>query len=415
MIYHMRELAPNTANIVLILTIVGYVLFLICTFKNNKFGKYNITSEDESSITIYLGKNFIKYMADDSYLNLQRRINDYIEEFKCEKGYYFKKPNIVISTDIKQNEVLIRDRDFIDRQVSFTTFENCIFSFDNLYEKNPCTVNYPIFCNPVYIYKKDNYSVRPIEIWKNDFANAVSDTQILDLIISAYSAFALNSFVFFNDEFSIIESFETFSSFCENNADFNDLADDEDFFAFILSIIDTNVLLNNSIKSIDEIILFAKKILELDTDDEEKSLINELMKNEKFKNSFINAITENEKVYAYTLSDKFIDEINSINGGDVEDDKEEAKQIKYNLLDRVVKGVKENLRLIILCDDENDKITNHIHSKKDALLRLENIGEISRISAETIDDMLGFDEKTRSKLNKTVFDVSGDLIAEKQR
>lgn len=76
-------------------------------------------------------------------------------------------------------------------------------------------------------------------------------------------------------------------------------------------------------------------------------------------------------------------------------------------------GAKGNVT--ILCDDENDKITNHIHSKKDALLRLENIGAISRLSAETIDDMLGFDEKTKSKLNKTVFDVSGDLVPEKQR
>ena len=69
----------------------------------------------------------------------------------------------------------------------------------------------------------------------------------------------------------------------------------------------------------------------------------------------------------------------------------------------------------ILCDDEGDGVVNHIHSKKDTMLNLRNIGEISRISAETIDDLLGFDEKTKSKLNKEVFNLSGELSAEKQK
>lgn len=69
-------------------------------------------------------------------------------------------------------------------------------------------------------------------------------------------------------------------------------------------------------------------------------------------------------------------------------------------------GTKGNV--MILCDDENDKITNHIHSKKDTKLILDNIGMISDISVDTINKVLGIDEK-KLGLDRKVLDMSGTL------
>ena len=72
-------------------------------------------------------------------------------------------------------------------------------------------------------------------------------------------------------------------------------------------------------------------------------------------------------------------------------------------------GTKGNV--MILCDDEGDKITNHIHSKKDTRLVLDNIGLISDVSADAINKILGIEEKEYC-LNRSVFDVSGTLSFE---
>ena len=72
-------------------------------------------------------------------------------------------------------------------------------------------------------------------------------------------------------------------------------------------------------------------------------------------------------------------------------------------------GTKGNVML--LCDDENDKVTNHIHSKKDTSLVLDNIAMISDVSASTINKVLGIDEK-KYGLNRKSFDMSGTLSFE---
>jgi len=67
--------------------------------------------------------------------------------------------------------------------------------------------------------------------------------------------------------------------------------------------------------------------------------------------------------------------------------------------------------VMILCDEESDKVTNHIHSKKDSKLVLDNIGVVSKMSAETINKILGINERTY-RLNNGVFGLTGTLSFE---
>ena len=72
-------------------------------------------------------------------------------------------------------------------------------------------------------------------------------------------------------------------------------------------------------------------------------------------------------------------------------------------------GAKGNV--MILCDDENDKLRNHIHSKKDAKLVLDNIGMISNIATDTINNILGINESQIGN-DRNALDVTGTLISE---
>lgn len=70
-----------------------------------------------------------------------------------------------------------------------------------------------------------------------------------------------------------------------------------------------------------------------------------------------------------------------------------------------------NGNVMVLCDDENDKVTNHIHSKKDTKLVLDNIGMVSDMAADTINKVIGINE-IRHGLNRSSFDMNGTLSFE---
>ncbi len=67
-----------------------------------------------------------------------------------------------------------------------------------------------------------------------------------------------------------------------------------------------------------------------------------------------------------------------------------------------------NGNVLVLCDDESDGVINHIHSKKDSKLVLDNIGMVSSMSADSINKILGFNEKSLG-LDRKVFGLTGTL------
>ena len=68
--------------------------------------------------------------------------------------------------------------------------------------------------------------------------------------------------------------------------------------------------------------------------------------------------------------------------------------------------------LTILCDEKDTPVTEHIHSSKDTFISLDTISEIAKSSAETLNNILGFNTPHYQKLlNTNDLTLTGSLQA----
>lgn len=330
---------------------------LIDNIDNNQINTSN-KKEESTSFSIYLGTNLKKYISDETQYNLKERIMQYIEQFSGTYGYGVQIPNICISSDIKPNQVLIKDEILPNRQVLFTVHEDYIFSFDNTSGEEFFTENYPLFYNPVFFYKRDNYSVKPIEIWKNDIQNSIAETQILDLIIVMYKNFAIINDYVFNEEYKILYNDDELKNYFLSDLNSNVDASNENLTVIPFEIAVEYTRHNIKFKSLESLLSYSKSLIDLNVEYEEIDFINNIMKIEENRKSFISFLSENWKIYVYTLSDDLLNEIKILYKKDDLIDEEFEEQV-CKLISRVNKSIKPNLRLTVLCSDEDRTNINY--------------------------------------------------------
>lgn len=337
-----------------VFVLIAIILYLICfafsiikKVRTKNCQKLSLLGDKENSVCIYIGSNLVKYISEENPYNIQTRIETLMDEYANQKGYIFRSPNIIVSDDLKPNQVLIKDFENDKNKVYFEVFENHIFSFENLNFKGVFSRNYPIFSNPVFFYQKDDFRVNPVRVINNNFDEITAGVQIVDLIVSIYKEVYFNSNVSLPEDYLFLVDEKAYSDYCKNNL-CDESVKNEYFLYFANSVINNYVQFSQELPSVEELLYLIKSILDSYSKDQVYDTLQDVINYKNNKEIFLNNLFENEKIYAYTFEQNFIDDFNEY----ISDENEEDTTKLYSLVSRIEKVVFPNSKVILLCDKE---------------------------------------------------------------
>ena len=192
-------------------------------------------------------------------------------------------------------------------------------------------------------------SIKPVEIWKNDIVDSVSETQILDLLIVIYKDFCLRSFAHVVSEIFKSEIQQKAQSlYIEGNPE-SEYEVRNELFSFICSeIIDFFVSFEKPLVSLEEVFALAEEMVALH--EEDISLFDYLISKQNIRTQFFNYFLQDDKLMLYAISDDFINSIVAYIESPLYF--KEGNQVKKALLNRFYSFINLNKRTIILCKRE---------------------------------------------------------------
>lgn len=341
-------------SIITFLAIVVFIVF-ICKLLTSKKGSDKVTKiyysfDDCEFISVYFGSGLEKYYDSKSEFNFLNRLEKFFNNYKAEKGYSFKKPQVYVSNDIEPNQVLINWSNSKENGVLLNIHNDYIFSFQQSSHTDVFSENYPLYDNLVYFYKKDDLSINPVEIWKNDIVDSVSETQILDLLIVIYKDFCLRSFAHVVSEIFKSEIQQKAQSlYFEGNPESEYEVRNELFSSICSEIIDFFVSFEKPLVSLEEVFALAEEMVALH-EEEDISVFDYLISKQNIRTQFFNYFLQDDKLMLYAISDDFINSIVAYIESPLYF--KEGNQVKKALLNRFYSFINLNKRTIILCKRE---------------------------------------------------------------
>lgn len=261
------------------------------------------------------------------------------------KGYGFPTPNIYFSTDIKPNQVFIKDSSDENNKVFFEVFDNYIFSFEKHDYKGVFSKNYPIFYNPVYFYKKDTCRITPTNILNNNLSEITPQSQTVDLIAAIYKNMSLCNTVDIEDNYTFLLVEEDYTNYCKNN-ECEDYIKDENFLYYATSIISYYIFFQMEMASVEEILSITKSLIQDDAENKEIDILGKIINYKNNKEIYLNNLLENGKIYVYTLDQDFINDFMDY----ISDENQGNEEMINSFYNRIEKTIALNSKFIVLCD-----------------------------------------------------------------